>query len=93
MTMAKTFDPKRWTHNVQIVRIPFPPFDDETHHEKLVAFNRDLEELLVRHDLPREASYLGFYRANADWDNVEFLESCTNQPTRGKSEEGIDNQP
>lgn len=93
MTPVRYFNPTRWTHNVQLIRLAFPPFQDDTHHDKLVAFNRDLEDLLVRHDLPRDASYTGFYRANADWDNVESLSSCTNHPTRGKSADGVDNEP
>lgn len=30
----------RWTHNVQLVRLAFPPFTDTIHHEKLIAFDK-----------------------------------------------------
>ena len=83
----------RWTHNVQILRLAFPPFSDHLHHEKLVDFNRDLEALLVSHDMPRDVSYLGFYRANSDWDNIDQPGSCINHPNRGKAADGIDNEP
>lgn len=83
----------RWTHNVQLVRIPFPPFTDEVHHEKLVALNRDLEELLAKHNLFREVSYIGFYRADKNWDNIDNPKSCINQPNRGVNANGVDNEP
>lgn len=83
----------RWTHNVQIVRLAFPPFTDTVHHAKLVAFNKDLEDLLAKHDLPREPSYVGFYRANSDWDNIDFPKSCANHPNRGANADGVDNEP
>jgi hypothetical protein len=86
-------DSNRWTHNVQLARFAFPPFADDTHHEKLVAFARDLNDLLCKHDLPLDPSFIGFYRADADWDNIEHPDSCVNYPTRGKSAEGIDNEP
>jgi len=76
----------RWSHNVQHIRLAFPPFLDETHHQKLVALHADLIELLAKHDLPTEPSYIGFYRANADWDNTETT-------MRGANSDGVDNAP
>ncbi len=83
----------RWTHNVQIVRIAFPPFLDHTHHKKLVAFDKDLRELLAKHDLPSEPSYIGFYRANSDWDNIDTPDSCIAGPNRGSNTKELDNEP
>lgn len=83
----------RWTHNVQLVRLPFPPFTDTVHHEKLVAFNRDLEDLLIKHDLPREVSYIGFYRADKNWDNIDTPGACVNHCDRGANADGVDNEP
>jgi hypothetical protein len=42
--------------------------------------------LLAKHDLPTEPSYIGFYRANADWDNTETT-------MRGTNSDGVDNAP
>lgn len=86
-------DMPRWTHNVQLVRLAFHPLSDEDHHAKLVAFNRDLEDLLAKHGQPRTPSYIGFYRANADWDNIDRPKSCVNQPDRGSNSDGVDNEP
>lgn len=83
---------RRWTHNVQIIRLSFPPFLNNAHHEKLVALHHDLRDLLAKHDLPSEPSYLGFYRADADWDNVDS-DSCVNYPDRGTRDSEIDNAP
>jgi len=83
----------RWTHNVQLVRLAFPPFTDTIHHEKLIAFDKELRDLLVRHDLPSEPSYIGFYRANADWDNIDTPDACVARPDRGARTEDLDNEP
>jgi hypothetical protein len=83
----------RWTHNVQHIRLAFPPFLDTVHHEKLVALHRDLVELLAKHDLPSEPSYTGFYRANADWDNIDRPTDCVNHCDRGSNADGVDNEP
>jgi hypothetical protein len=83
----------RWTHNVQLIRLAFPPFTDTVHHEKLLALHNDLVELLVRHDLPSEPSYIGFYRANSDWDNIDTPGACVNHCDRGSNSDGIDNEP
>lgn len=83
----------RWTHNVQHIRLAFPPFTDTVHHEKLVALHRDLVELLAKHDLPSEPSYTGFYRANADWDNIDRPTDCVNHCDRGSNADGVDNEP
>jgi hypothetical protein len=82
----------RWTHNVQLVRLAFPPFTDTIHHDKLVAFNRDLEDLLTKHDLPREPSYIGFYRADKNWDNIDTI-GAFNHCDRGSNADGVDNEP
>lgn len=76
----------RWTHNVQLIRLAFPPFTDTVHHEKLVAFHADLADLLAKHDLPSEPSYIGFYRADSNWDNVDGTD-------RGSNSDGVDNEP
>jgi hypothetical protein len=83
----------RWSHNVQHIRLAFPPFLDSDHHEKLVALNRDLVKLLAKHDLPSEPSYTGFYRANSDWDNIDRPTDCVNHCDRGSNSDGVDNEP
>lgn len=83
----------RWTHNVQILRLPFPPLTDTAHHKELVAFNRDLEALLAKHGFPVEPSYVGFYRADKNWDNVDFPGACINHCNRGSNSDGVDNEP
>lgn len=85
--------PRRWTHNVQIVRFAFPPSPDEQHHAHLVEFDRRLSELLKDMGLAAEPSYVGFYRANADWDNVDKPDACVNYPDRGTSTKDLDNEP
>lgn len=85
--------PNRWTHNVQIVRFAFPPSHDEQHHATLIEFDRRLSELLKDMGLASEPSYIGFYRANADWDNVDKPDACVNCPDRGSNDEGLDNEP
>lgn len=86
-------DMPRWTHNVQLIRLAFPPFTDTIHHDKLVAFNRDLEDLLTKHDLPRDVSYIGFYRADKNWDNIDTIGACINHCDRGSISDGVDNEP
>lgn len=83
----------RWTHNVQLVRLAFPPFVDHIHHEKLLALHKDLRDLLAKHDLPSEPSYIGFYRANSDWDNIDTPNDCVCYPNRGTRDSEIDNEP
>jgi|LauGreDrversion4_2_1035121.scaffolds.fasta_scaffold60018_5 hypothetical protein len=83
----------RWTHNVQHIRLAFPPFTDANHHAKLVAFHQDLVDLLAKHDLPSDPSYTGFYRADADWDNIDQPKECVNSCDRGTNSDGVDNAP
>ena len=83
----------RWTHNVQLIRLAFPPFTDTVHHEKLVALDARLRELLAELDLPSEPSYTGFYRADKNWDNIDTPGACVNHCDRGSNAEGIDNEP
>lgn len=88
-----TNDAPQWTHNVQHLRLPFPPLTDVDHHARLVAFNSDLEALLVKHGLACEPSYVGFYRADKNWDNIDTLGDCVNYCDRGDNAEGVDNEP
>ena len=84
----------RWTHNVQLLRLWMPPQQDDDHHKSLVAFNEDLQRLLVKHfgrlSLP---SYTGFYRADSNWDNIDKPDAVVNHPDRGFNSEGVDNEP
>lgn len=86
-------DMPRWTHNVQLIRLAFPPCTDTVHHAKLVSFNKDLEALLSQHDLPHDASYIGFYRADKNWDNIDTPGACINHCDRGSNADGVDNEP
>jgi len=86
-------DMPRWSHNVQLVRFAFPPSTDERHHAALVAFDKDLRALLAKHDLPSEPSYIGFYRANSDWDNIDTPTACINCANRGARTPELDNEP
>ena len=83
----------RWTHNVQLVRFAFPPSLDERHHEALIAFDKDLRKLLAAHDLPSEPSYIGFYRADCNWDNIDTPNACVCGPNRGANTPELDNEP
>lgn len=83
----------RWSHNVQLIRLAFPPCTDTVHHAKLLAFDARVRELLAELDLPSEPSYLGFYRANADWDNIDQPTACVNHCDRGSNSDGLDNEP
>jgi len=83
----------RWTHNVQHIRLAFPPFTDTIHHEKLLALDARLRELLAELDLPSEPSYTGFYRADHNWDNIDTPGACVNHCDRGANADGIDNEP
>jgi hypothetical protein len=81
------------THNVQHLRISFPPLGDAEHHAALVRFDARLTEVLEELGLSREVSYVGFYRADHNWDNVDTLGACVCGPDRGGNGEGIDNEP
>lgn len=83
----------RWTHNVQHIRLAFPPFTDTIHHEKLLALHKGLVELLAHHDLPTEPSYLGFYRADSNWDNIDRPTDSMTHCDRGSRDSEIDNAP
>lgn len=86
-------DMPRWTHNVQLIRLAFPPVTDTVHHEKLLALHDDLQALLAKHDLPRDPSYIGFYRADKNWDNIDTPGACVNHCDRGSNSGGVDNEP
>lgn len=83
----------RWTHNVQLIRLAFPPLLDTKHHEKLLALDARLRELLAELDLPSEPSYTGFYRADKNWDNIDTPGACVNHCDRGANSDGVDNEP
>jgi hypothetical protein len=83
-----------WSHNVQLVRLWMPPQMDAPHHKSLVAFDKDLQKLLVTHfGNSAISSYIGFYRSNHDWDNIETPNACINNPLRGSNKDGVDNEP
>ena len=83
-----------WTHNVQIVRLWMPPMKDDEHHQNLIGFSKDLDLLLVKwFGLGSMSSYMGFYRANIDWDNVDTPNACMNTPNRGERTPELDNEP
>jgi len=82
-----------WTHNVQLLRLWMPPKLDPEHHASLIAFNNDLSKLLIKQfGKSSLASYLGFYRANPDWDNIDTPKSCIAQPNRGDNTPELDNE-
>ena len=84
----------KWTHNVQLVRLEMPASSDIDHHDALVAFNKDLELLMLQHFGGHSVvSYIGFYRADKNWDNIEQDGRCINSPSRGFNKDGVDNEP
>jgi hypothetical protein len=83
-----------WSHNVQLIRLWMPAQQDTDHHKSLIAFDKDLEKLLLKHfGKSSFPSYIGFYRANADWDNIDTPTSCIASPNRGARDSEIDNEP
>lgn len=90
-------DPRTWTPhwsgNAQIIRIEAPPAEDAEHHAKMLAFDADFRRILRKHGMNERATYLGFYRANRDFDDVENLNRCVAYPHRGTNSGGLDNEP